>query len=130
MGQKRKGARKIHGVCKLTHRHGKFVDSHIIPASLTKPSVKGSPLFQYGSGKRPVRRWSSWYDPRLVTADGEKYLSDLDTWAISVLRKHRLVWSGWGDESTLDGYHTRIDGPIGVRRVEEIDPNQLRLFFL
>lgn len=131
MRQEKTVARKSHGYCKLTHRTGRFVDSHIIPESLTRPTIKSNPLFQYGSGIRPLRRWSSWYEPRLVTDEGERYLSDLDNWAVLELRKHRLVWSGWGDELTLDGHHTKIhDGIIGVRRVDGIDPIKLRLFFL
>ena len=122
------------GICKLTLREGTFVDSHIIPEALTRTSVKGNPLFQFGegtSGSRPVRRWTSWDDRGLVTSDGEKLLSDLDSWAVSELRKNRLVWSGWGDERTLGPHHTQIPGlPIGVRQVDGIDPIRLRLFFL
>lgn len=128
------GTNKPHGLCKLTHREGNFVKSHIIPESLTRPSIKTNPLFQYRAGApgvRPVRRWSSWYDSALVTKEGEKLLSELDTWAVFELRRHRLVWSGWGNRSSLTGHHTMIgDGPIGVRCVDGIEPHRLRLFFL
>jgi hypothetical protein len=57
---------------------------------------------QLGPNQRAKKRWSSWYDPELVTAVGEKYLTDLDTWAIKVLRKHKLVWSGWSGKNSLE----------------------------
>lgn len=119
-----------YGLCKLTQQRGMFVDSHIIPEALTRPASNGKPLYQYGEGKRPIKRWSSWYDPKLVTLEGEKYLSALDTWAIHRLREHRLVWSGWGSSSSLNGFHTEIAGELGIRQVSGIDPMRLRLFFL
>jgi hypothetical protein len=128
------GTFQPHGICKLTRQEGRFVDSHIIPESLTRASIRSNPLFQYRAGTpgaRPVRRWSSWYDPTLVTEEGEKLLSELDNWAVSELRRHRLVWSGWGNESSVARGHTLINGgPIGVRHVEGIEPTKLRLFFL
>lgn len=130
MAKKKHKQRRPHGFCKLTHRPGAFVDSHIIPEALTRPSVRGNPLFQYGYGGRPTRRWSSWYDSKLVTAEGEKYLSDLDTWAISKLREHKLVWSGWGHETSLGTRYTPINHFLGVRKIDGIDTKRLRLFFL
>lgn len=130
MSKKKNRQRRPHGFCKLTHRVGAFVDSHIIPEALTRPSVRGSPLLQYGDGAHPTRRWSSWYDPQLVTAEGEKYLSDLDTWAIAQLREHKLVWSGWGTETDLGMHHTPINNIFGIRKIEGIDTKRLRLFFL
>lgn len=128
------GAFEPHSLCKLTHREGRFVDSHIIPEALTRTSIKRNPLFQYRAGTpgaRPVRRWTSWYDQTLVTEDGEAILSELDGWAISELRRHRLVWSGWGNESSVAGHHTLVSGgPIGVRHVQGIEPTKLRLFCL
>ena len=46
--------------------------------------------------QRPVWRSNSWYDYNLVTAKGEKILSEIDDLAISELRKHKLIWSGFG----------------------------------
>ena len=77
-----------------------------------------------------MRRWTSWYDPRLVTEEGEKILADLDTWAIEQLRRHRLVWSGWHGHSLKEDEETvGVDG-LGIRRVRGIEPGRLRLFFL
>ena len=130
MAQKKKLAqRRRHGYCKLTCKPGVFVKSHIIPEALTKPSQAGAPLFQYGDGPKPSRRWSSWYDSDLVTREGEDILSDLDSWAITVLRQHKLVWSGWGDAADLGDLHTKFSGHLGIREVE-LDTKRLRLFFL
>ena len=118
------------GLCKLTGRSGKFIDAHILPKALTRPSEKGRPLYQMGEGKAPVRRWSSWYDPRLVTAEGERYLTELDTWAIATLRKHKLVWSGWAGKTSLGTLETKLNDSIGIRSVAGIDRRLMRLFFL
>jgi len=80
--------RRKHGFCTLTHRPGAFVKSHLLPEALTRSTVQGAPLVQYGEGRRPGQRWTSWYDAELVTRDGEDVLSALDTWAIAALRQH------------------------------------------
>ena len=117
------------GVCKLTGTKGKFVKAHIIPKAFTYPEEPGLPFTQGGSGRKPVRRWSSWYDPKLVTEEGEKVLRDLDTWAIDYLRSRRLVWSGWGAMLKVPFQSLGIDG-WGIRKVDVPDPKRLRLFLL
>lgn len=84
-------------------------------------------------GRPATKRWSSWYDPKLVTAEGEAILRDLDAWAINELRRHKLVWSSWGDEAELRTPDHRVllpDGGWGFREIEVSDPNMFRLFFL
>lgn len=125
-----KNARRKHGYCKLTHRPGPFVKSHLIPEALTRPTVAGSPLVQYGEGRRPGQRWTSWYDAELVTREGEDVLSALDTWAIAALRERRLVWSGWGEALALGEDHEVLNGSFGAREIDGIDTDRLRLFFL
>ncbi len=126
----KKRQRALEGKCKLTGLQGRFVESHIIPAALTRPSRQRNYFLQLGPDQRSKKRWSSWYDPELVTAAGEKYLADLDAWAIKELRRHKLVWSGWGGKDSLDEKLHNTPGPFGVRVVEGIDPIKLRLFFL
>jgi hypothetical protein len=119
------------GVCMLTGIRGKFVDAHLIPKSLTLPAKKGLPFVQSGGASRPIRRWSSWYDGRLVTQHGEDILSLLDNWATAELRRQRLVWSGWGPMVSLSGLYTPLSGtPWGIREIEVADFQRLRLFFL
>ena len=125
----KKAPRPRHGFCKLTHKPGRFVDSHIIPEALTRPTRRGNGLVQYGQSQRPSKRWTSWYDPELVIREGEDYLSALDTWAIEALRTHKLVWSGWGEAKTLGEHHEMYAHPFGVRSVE-LDTARLRRFFL
>jgi hypothetical protein len=130
MQRDKRSQRRLSGTCKLTLRSGPFVDSHILPEALTRPSVRGNPLYQYGNGARPTRRWSSWYDSQLVTAEGEQYLAELDTWAISVLRDHKLVWSGWGQAKDLGSSdHTKMNDFLGARLIRGLDTKRLRLFF-
>ncbi len=114
----------------MTGAHGRFVKAHLIPNALTRPEKPGLPFIENRNPARPVRRWSSWYDDQLVTKHGEEILTELDTWAIGELRKHRLIWSGWGSASDLqDG--DRIPGtPWGLRKVKISNPKRLRLFFL
>lgn len=119
------------GICKLTLNHGVFVKSHLIPRAFTMPMHKGMPLSQFKADERSIRRWSSWYDKSLVTKEGEKILADFDTWAISELRKHKLVWSSWGPNRSLGSLHVPFDGtPLGMRKIEGIEPKNFRLFFL
>ena len=120
------------GNCKLTGERGKFVKSHLIPKALTRPSEPGRPFVQYGRGSRPVKRWDSWYDKRLVTQAGEDILAKLDAWAIPKLRTNKLIWSGWGPMRVLpSNLHSKIPRTHwGFREVEDIDSHQLRLFFL
>ncbi|WP_139119884.1 hypothetical protein [Xanthomonas graminis] len=130
MTRKKKPAQRTrHGYCKLTGRPGAFVKSHLIPEALTSPSQPGAPLFQYGDGPKPSRRWTSWYDSELVTRAGEDILSALDTWAIAVLREHKLVWSGWGEAVELGELHTKFSEHLGIREVS-LDTKKLRTFFL
>lgn len=128
-GRRNNTQRTRHGYCKLTGKPGRFVKSHIIPQALTKISERGSPFFQYGEGVRPIQRCSSWYDQALVIREGEDILSEIDTRAIEALREHRLVWSSWGEATTLGGLHDVIQDPFGVRQVH-LDTKMLRLFFL
>lgn len=119
------------GVCKLTGTKGSFVESHIIPKALTKPERKGRPFIQLEPGKPPIRRWSSWYDPALVTQIGEDILTELDTWGISELRRRKLVWSSWGASRELGDLHRKITGsPWGIRKLEDFDSVRMRRFLL
>lgn len=119
------------GICALTQEEGEFIAAHLIPKALTKPSRPGRPLVQIASGKKPTRRWDSWYDDQLVTIRGENILTEFDTWAIQQLRAHRLVWSGWGGTPTLEGHYSPLpDSPWGIRRISGLDTHRLRLFFL
>lgn len=124
-----------YGTCKLTGVAGPFVKSHILPAALTKPAYSGGMLFQHGSGRRAQKRRTSWYDPSIVCAEGEKILSDLDDRGIKCLRGHRLIWSGFGPLSRVEPDLSLADIDVelsdyGVRKVLIEDPDMLRKFFL
>ncbi|MDP1547252.1 MAG: hypothetical protein Q8L87_14660 [Anaerolineales bacterium] len=67
----------------------------------------------------------------MVILKGEKYLTDLDTWAIKTMRAHKMVWSGWGTADSLHGHFQVLPGsPWGIRRINGVDTKRLRLFFL
>jgi hypothetical protein len=122
---------KPHGRCALTGQEGPFVKAHILPAGLTRPRTRGEFFIQGGIKDRPIKRWTSWYDQRLVTASGEKILSDLDDWGIKTLRKHKLVWSSFdGPKCEFDDWIQMDAEGRGIRVVEGIDTEKLRLFFL
>lgn len=116
------------GKCALTLKEGAFVKSHIIPQALTKTTIEGAGFVQVGNDGKAKTRWSSWYDSKLCTAEGEKILSDLDDWAIKFLRSKRMVWSGWGPVQSLDDQV--LARPYGVRSVEVAEPDRLRLFMI
>lgn len=119
------------GICKLTGSTGPYVDAHIIPKALTKHSNSGEHFIEAGNGLRPTRKYSSWYDSALVTREGEDKLSFLDDFAIAQLRKHKLIWSGRTPCDELPGVEwTDAEKTRGVRVINGIDGDRLRLFFL
>lgn len=121
------------GQCKLTGRPGAFVKAHIIPKALTAPDPADQPFVQSGIGHPPIKRRTSWYDPALVTREGEDILSNYDNWAVSALRRHKLVWSGWGCNDVLVSSDFEAVPRVpewGVRRIHGLDGARLRLFLL
>jgi hypothetical protein len=129
----RKGRPTIkEGICKLTGEKGKFVKCHIIPAALTKLAGTNR-LIQSGPDDRPKKRASSWYDRHLVTDAGEAILARYDDWAITELRKHRLIWSSWGPMVKLAPSDFKLVVPnsnLGLREIPGVDLKRLRMFFL
>lgn len=121
------------GTCKLTGEVGPLVKAHIFPKALTYPAEKGLPFAQAGRDTPPIKRWDSWYDPAIVTRAGEDILEEFDTAAIDELRRHRLIWSSWGDGEKLlaDDFEALpgIEG-WGARLIKGLDGNRMRLFFL
>lgn len=113
---------------------GRYAKSHIIPRSLTEPTIKGERFIEAGRGTRPIRRFSSWYDMQLVITEGEKILADIDTSGIEELRKHKLIWSGWKGKRKLKfadyDVYPDLETGIGFRKLEGINSDKLRLFFL
>jgi hypothetical protein len=120
------------GYCKLTQKAGRFVKCHILPEALTRPERRGANLVQYGQGRRPIKRWTSWYDRQLVIEEGEAVLSRYDNWAIKALHRHKMVWSSWGSAQSLEVADFKSFGstPWGVRSITDCDTRRLRLFFL
>lgn len=122
--------KKKEGLCKLTGKHGVFVKSHILPNALTGRDGKAEPFFEVGLDGKRVKRYSSWYDYKLVIAEGEKYLEKIDDVAIRELRKNKLVWSGWGRSNRLvdDNLYWNEDKSKGMRVIHDFDSRFLRLF--
>src|SRR5208337_2570967 len=119
------------GQCKLTGTHGRYVDAHIIPEALTETLWKGKPLIQIGRHGRRIKRWTTWYDRKLVTAEGEAILAKYDDWAINFFRQKKLIWSSWGPMEQLDlPDHSLGPGRFGLRKLDGVDCARLRLFFL
>lgn len=117
---------------RLTGSRGRYVKAHIIPKALTYRGASDTPFAQAGRDSPPIKRWDSWYDLALVTEDGEKVLTDHDTWAVAELRKHKLVWGSWGPMIALvSSDRVPIPGtPYGLRVVEGVDGKRLRMFLL
>lgn len=122
---------KNYGICKLTNIEGKFVKSHIIPQGLIQKIRKNEPFLQPMEKGRAKKNWTGWYDTKLVTREGEDILAELDSWAVNILRKNKLVWSSWGSSNTLDAAdHQLIGEKNGLRIIKNINNQKLRLFFL
>lgn len=87
--------KKHWGQCKLTGKEGQLVKCHILPQALTKPSRQGRPLMDSTLRNGPKRRWTSWYDPQIVSREGEDLLSQIDDAGIKAARRDQLVWQSW-----------------------------------
>jgi hypothetical protein len=124
-------SRRKFGVCKLTGASGKFVKSHIIPRAIAPPAPGGEPFAQAGNGLRPSRRRESWYDPNLVTQEGEAILTSYDTWGIAELRRQKLIWQSWGPMTSLStSDFIGISKDHGARSISFSDPTRMQLFLL
>lgn len=123
---------KKEGICSLVREHGVFVKSHLIPQALTGNDEAGKGFIEAGQGFRPIRRFTSWFDDELVIRKGEDVLSDIDSRAIVELRKHKLVWSGWGKSKVLNCSAQKIysEANEGFRFLPGVDAKLLRIFFL
>ncbi len=78
-----------------------------------------------------MRRFDSWYDPALVIREGEDILAAIDGRGVELLRQHRLVWSGWGEDEELSGeFPVDEDSGVGVRFLPSVDLTTLRIFLL
>lgn len=129
MGRTDRRSGKPEGTCRLTGESGPFIDSHIIPKALTRAGVRGAKFIQISEEGRSTSRPRSWFDGRLVTDKGEAILSRIDNAACQILRQHKLVWSSWsGDRLDTDDHHISESTGHGIRRIENIDKEALRLF--
>ena len=119
------------GVCKLTGKHGKFVDSHILPRALTQLSRSGEKIRETALGSRPRWRPATWYDNRLVIREGEDILEAIDTPAIETLRKNMLVWSSFKCDAPFspEDLIPYSEG-ISLREICLGSADELRIFFL
>ncbi len=119
------------GKCLLTGTTGTFVKSHLTPQAFTAPAIPGAYFVLAGNRTRPTRSFTSWYDKKIVIRKGEDLLASLDSYAITTLRNHKLVWSAWDGEPCLDpSLHKMLQGTTGVRKVLFEDVEKIRLFFL
>ena len=79
-----------YGVCALTGRSGKLVRSHLLPRARMEFGPANVPIIQIrGDTARPIRRWTSWYDPSLVTRAGEDILERHDHWGVGAAQRRR-----------------------------------------
>ncbi|WP_349433621.1 hypothetical protein [Pararhizobium sp. A13] len=119
------------GVCKLTGAKGTFIKCHLLPKAITAPPDRSEVRVEGGEGRLPTARFDSWFDKTIVTRKGEDIFERLDAFAISELRRHKLVWSSWADYEVLCPIESeRIDDQWGVRHVAFSNPERMRLFCL
>jgi len=126
----KKTDRPREGTCKLTGTHGCFVKSHLIPLALTRLSRTGEKYIETGIGLGTKSRANSWYDEFLVTREGEDILAAIDARGIEVLRRHKLVWTGWSTDEDIASLFADSEQRSGTREVELVQSEHLQLFFL
>jgi hypothetical protein len=119
------------GLCSLTRIYGVFVRSHIIPRSLTRLTSSNERLVEVSIGKGSKRRYDSWFDSSLVISEGEKILENIDTPAIQLLRKHKMLWSSWpGIKKLVTADMTGDAESVNFRKIIFEDAAILQLFFI
>lgn len=124
------------GICKLTLRKGKFVESHILPKALTVLSRTGEKAMQVALKSPLKKRFQGWYDNQLCINEGEHILSQIDDKAIRILRKHLLIWSGWpANAIELDASDIVIPAKnneqnFGFRVIKDLNWKPIKLFLL
>ncbi|GGC66044.1 hypothetical protein [Undibacterium terreum] len=125
------GTQSPEGMCKLTKKYGHFARSHIIPRSLTRLTKTGERMVEVGIDKGIKKRYDSWFDTSLVTQEGEKILEEIDTPAIEILRRHKMLWSSWNGATKLasDDLIGKAED-INLRTVIFENSKILQLFFL
>lgn len=126
----KKTDRPLEGTCKLSGNHGRFVKSHLIPLALTRLSRTGEKYIETGIGLGTKSRANSWYDGLLVTREGEDILAAIDARGIEVLRRHKLVWSGWSAGEDISPLFVSSGQVARIREVEFAQSEHLQLFFL
>lgn len=126
----KKSTRLREGICKLTSVHGRFVDSHLIPLALTRLSRTGQKHIETGIGLGIKSRSNSWYDGQLVTREGEDILAAIDARGIEILRRCKLIWSGWNDDEDLAAQFAHSESGVGIREITVEPAKDLQLFFL
>lgn len=134
MRKKKKFVRE--GICKLTLKKGKFVESHILPKSLTVLSRTGEKTIQAALKSPLKKRFQGWYDNQLCIAEGEYILSQIDDKAIRLLRENSLIWSGWPTNiMELDTPDIIIaaknnEQKYGLRVIKDLDWKPIKSFML
>lgn len=121
-----------YGKCLLTGKSGKLVKSHLLPKAVTRTPEGGESRLDGYDGGRPTQRFDSWYDRSICTRDGEDILAKYDDWAITELRRLKLIWSGWKDSVSLPATDIEWSGndAFGLRTLRSNNAERLRLFFL
>jgi hypothetical protein len=124
------------GICKLTLRKGKFVESHILPKALTVLSKTGEKAMQVALKIPLKKRFQGWYDNQLCISEGEHILSQIDDKAIRVLRENLLIWSGWPtnvielDTSDIVIPAKNNGQKYGFRVIKDLNWKPIKLFIL
>lgn len=119
------------GVCKLTGSKGTYVKCHLLPKALTSPPIRNEVRVEGGEGRLPTARFDSWFDKTIVTRKGEDVFERLDAFAITELRRQKLVWSSWPDEESCCPVESEpMDEQWAMRHVEFSNPERMRLFCL
>ncbi|WP_141246548.1 hypothetical protein [Actibacterium ureilyticum] len=116
------------GVCRLTKKSGIFVKSHILPKALTPKEVSGGAMVQTDGQERPIKRFDSWYDQRLVIRKGEDILASIDDDAIKEIRRLKLAWKYWADADELEMQPLKAGGAIGLRTLSDVNHAALAKF--
>jgi hypothetical protein len=115
--------------CALTRKSGAFVKSHLLPRAFTDKALDQLARIEFGAeGQRPTLKYTSWFDSKLVTCDGEIILSKYDDEAAKELRRLGLTWRYF--PTTQAATRHSILESFEYIEVKSQKTNELRMFFL
>ena len=118
----------VTGKCLLTGKVGKMAKAHIIPNSFMQ-RASDAPFMECSPAARSKKRYSGWYDPRILGSDGEALIAKYDDAAAKCFIENGYTYWRRRDKIDINRLSNRFTADE-TYSVEVKDTRQIRLFAL